>query len=264
MIWRAVSALIALLVLSSVPALAASDRWSKTFELAGQAKLRVDTSDASIRIDSWDKNLIEATITTRNWGIGNGGIKIEDHQSGDSVDIQVRFPHRWVSIGGRSVQIEIRAPKKSILNLHTGDGGIDVNEVGGDITADTGDGHIHIQGADGNLRATTGDGHIQVSGRLDSLYLKTGDGHIEASALPGSSMSGAWALISGDGSVTLRLPEAFTADVEIHTSDGHVDLGFPVAITGRMGSHDIKGKINGGGGLLSMRTGDGSIHIEKL
>jgi len=77
-------------------------------------------------------------------------------------------------------------------------------------------------------------------------------------------MAGDWALRSGDGSVTLRLPEAFAADLEIHTSDGHIDLGFPITVTGRMGSHEIKGKINGGGGLLSMRTGDGSIHVQKL
>jgi DUF4097 and DUF4098 domain-containing protein YvlB len=264
MMWRLISAVFVLLVFSAAPALADSDHWSKTFEIAGQASLHVDSSDASIRIEPWEKNQVEATITSRGWGMGNNGIKVEDHQAGDSVDIRVRFPHHWVSIGDRSVKIEIRAPKRTVLNLHTGDGGIDVNGIVGDITADTGDGHIHIQDADGSLHATTGDGKIEARGRFDALYLKTGDGHIEASALSGSRMSGAWSLKTGDGSVTLRLPEAFAADVEIHTNDGHIDLGFPVEISGRMGSHEIKGKINGGGGLLSMRTGDGSIHVEKL
>jgi len=264
MIGRAVPALFALLVLSSVPALADTDHWSKSYQIEGQAKLHIDSSDASIRIDPSDKNQIEATITTRGWGIGNGGIKIEDHQSGDSVDIQVRFPHHWIGVGNRSVHIEIRAPRTTLLNLRTGDGGIDINGISGDITADTGDGHIDIQDADGTLHATTGDGHIRVRGRFDGLCLKTGDGHIEASALAGSRMSGAWALKSGDGSVTLRLPEAFAADLDIHTSDGHIDLGFPVTITGRMGSHEIRGRLNGGGGVLSVRTGDGSIHVDKL
>jgi len=264
MIRRAVSALFALLVLSAVPALADSDHWSKTYPIEAQARLHIETSDASIRVDASDNNQIEAVITTRGWGIGTNGIRIEEHQTGDSVDIQVRFPHHWVSIGNRNVKIEIRAPRTTVLNLHTGDGGIDVNRITGDITADTGDGHINVQDANGNLHATTGDGHITVRGRFDGLYLKTGDGHIDASALSGSRMSGEWALKSGDGSVRLKLPEAFAADLEIHTSDGHIDLGFPITITGRMGSHDIRGKINGGGGLLSMRTGDGSIHIERL
>jgi len=264
MIRRGVAALFVLLGLSAVPALADSNHWSRTYQIDGQANLHIDSSDANIRIDATDNSQIEATITTRGWGIGNDGIQIKDRQTGDSVDIQVRFPHHWLGIGNRSVQIEIRAPRTSVLNLHTGDGGIDVNGIVGDITADTGDGHIDIKGADGRLRATTGDGHIKVRGRFDGLYLKTGDGHIEAFVLSGSKMAGDWALRSGDGSVTLRLPEAFAADLEIHTSDGHIDLGFPITVTGRMGSHEIKGKINGGGGLLSMRTGDGSIHVQKL
>jgi DUF4097 and DUF4098 domain-containing protein YvlB len=180
------------------------------------------------------------------------------------VDIQVRFPRHLISIGNRNVQIEIRAPRTAVLNLHTGDGGIDVSGITGNITADTGDGHIKVLDANGNLHATTGDGHIQVSGRFDALYLKTGDGHIEATAQSGSTMSGAWALRSGDGSVTLRLPDAFAADLDIHTSDGHIDVGFPITMAGRMDSHEIKGKLNGGGGLLSLRTGDGSIHLERF
>jgi len=264
MIGKAILPLFALLALSAVPALADSNQWSKNYEVRGQANLRVDTSDANIRIDPSDANQISATVTTRGWGIGTNGITIEEHQNGDSVDIQVRFPHHWMSIGNRNVLIEIRAPRTSALNLHTGDGAIDVTGIIGDITADTGDGHIKVLDANGNLRATTGDGHIQVRGRFDALYLKTGDGRIDATAQSGSTLSGAWALRSGDGSVTLRLPDAFAADLDIHTSDGHINLGFPITMTGRMDSHEIKGKLNGGGGLLSLRTGDGSIHVERF
>jgi DUF4097 and DUF4098 domain-containing protein YvlB len=264
MLWKAIPAIFGLLAFCAVPALADSNRWSKNYEIGGQAILRVDTSDANIRIDPSDVNQIQATITTRGWGIGTNGITIEDHQSGNSVDIQVRFPHRWISIGSRNVQIEIRTPRTTVLNLHTGDGGIDVNGITGDITADTGDGHIDVMDANGNLRATTGDGHIKVNGRFDALYLKTGDGHIEATAQSGSTMSGSWAVRTGDGSVMLRLPQAFAADLDIHTSDGHIDLGFPITITGRMDPHQVKGKLNGGGGLLSLKTGDGSIHVERF
>src|SRR5215475_5094171 len=129
MIRRAVSALFALLVLSAVPALADSDHWSKNYPIEAQARLHIETSDASIRVDASDNNQIEAVITTRGWGIGTNGIRIEEHQTGDSVDIQVRFPHHWVSIGNRNVKIEIRAPRTTVLNLHTGDGGIDVNRI---------------------------------------------------------------------------------------------------------------------------------------
>ena len=45
-------------------------------------------------------------------------------------------------------------------------------------------------------------------------------------------------------------------------STAHVDL--PVAVEGRLGEKNIHGKINGGGNLLTVHTGDGSIEIEKL
>src|SRR5215472_16434721 len=150
MLWKAVP-LFTLLAFFAAPALADSNQWSKNYEIRGHANLRVDTSDANIRIDP--------SVTNRGWGIGTNGIMIEDHQNGDSVDIQVRFPHHWISIGNRNVQIEIRAPRTAVLNLHTGDGGIDVNGITGHITADTGDGHISVLDANGNLHATTGDGH---------------------------------------------------------------------------------------------------------
>lgn len=120
-----------------------------------------------------------------------------------------------------------------------------------------------IEGVDGRLRARTGDGHIRAAGRFDSLDLNTGDGRIDARALPGSTAASNWSIRTGDGSVTLELPSTFAADVDLHTSDGHITLDLPVTVEGRLGERNIRGKINGGGNLLTVHTGDGSIRIEK-
>ena len=69
---------------------------------------------------------------------------------------------------------------------------------------------------------------------------------------------------TGDGDLTLRIQETIAADVELKTSDGHIDLEIPVTVLGRAGKRDIRGRINGGGKLLSLKTGDGSIRLEKL
>ncbi|HTZ98284.1 MAG TPA: DUF4097 family beta strand repeat-containing protein [Terriglobales bacterium] len=261
---RRVALAILALGLMAVP-FARADEWSKTYTISGKPDLHVDTSDANLRVDTWDKNTIEVHVTTKRYKIGEGGIKIIEHQNGDSVDLEVRYPHHVFTIefGNSRVDVEIHMPREGQMNLHTGDGSIEVANFKGNMDLESGDGHQEITSADGTLRAKTGDGHITVSGRFDGLELTTGDGRIEARALPGSAMTSSWTLHTGDGSVRLQLPDNFAADVDLHTSDGHINLDFPITVEGRLGEKNIHGKINGGGNLLTVHTGDGSIEIEK-
>jgi hypothetical protein len=259
-------ALLALgLCLALAPA-ARADQWSKTFTITGKPELRVETSDANITVDTWDRNTIEATVTTDRYKIGEGGIRIYDHQTGDSVELEVRFPHAITFFGlnhGR-VNIQVHMPRQGRVNLHTGDGSIRLSDLKGEAELETGDGQQEIQGVDGTLRAHTGDGHISAAGRFDGLQLTTGDGRIDARALAGSTAGSSWTLHTGDGSVVLELPENFAADLNLHTGDGHITLELPVAVEGRIGGNTIRGKLNGGGNPVTVRTGDGSIRLGKL
>ena len=245
--------------------LAPAEEWSKTFTITGKPDLRVETSDANIHVETWDQNTIEARVTTERYKIGEGGIKVYDHQSGDSVELEVRFPHQVISfsLSGHRVDIEIHMPRQGRVNLHTGDGHIRLSNFKGDMELRSGDGHQDIDTVDGTLRARAGDGHIRAAGRFDGLAITTGDGHIEARALAGSTAGSSWDLHAGDGSVTLQLPANFAADVDLHTGDGHISLDLPVTVEGQLGKKNIHGKLNGGGNLLTIHTGDGSIRLEK-
>ena len=245
--------------------LARAEEWSKTFTITGKPDLRVETSDANIRVDTWDENKIEARVTTERYKIGEGGIKIYDHQTGDSVQLEVRFPHLnfVVQVGTHRVDIEIHMPREGRVNLRTGDGHIRLGNFKGNMELESSDGHQDIDSVDGALRAHAGDGHIRAAGRFDALQISTGDGRIEAHALAGSTMGSSWDLHAGDGSVTLQLPANFAADVDLHTGDGHITLELPVTVEGQLGKKNIHGKLNGGGNVLTIRTGDGSIRLEK-
>jgi len=245
--------------------LARAEEWSKTFTITGKPDLRVETSDANIRVDTWDENKIEARVTTERYKIGEGGIKIYDHQTGDSVQLEVRFPHHnfVVQVGTHRVDIEIHMPREGRVNLRTGDGHIRLGNFKGNMELESSDGHQDIDSVDGALRAHAGDGHIRAAGRFDALQISTGDGRIEAHALAGSTMGSSWDLHAGDGSVTLQSPANFAADVDLHTGDGHITLELPVTVEGQLGKKNIHGKLNGGGNVLTIRTGDGSIRLEK-
>lgn len=251
----------------AIAPLARADEWSKTYSITGKPDLRVETSDADIRVDTWDQNTIEARVTSEHYKIGEHGLKIEEHQSGDSVELVVRFAHDihlfTFNMHSYRVNIEIHMPREGRVNLHTGDGSIGLAHFKGEMDLQTGDGHQDIDSVDGTLRARSGDGHITAAGRFDVLELDTGDGRIEARALSGSAMTSSWTLHTGDGSVDLQLPANFAADVDLHTGDGHVTVDLPVTVEGRLGGNNVHGKINGGGNLLTVRTGDGSIRLQK-
>ncbi|MGA8212786.1 MAG: DUF4097 family beta strand repeat-containing protein [Candidatus Sulfotelmatobacter sp.] len=252
---------------AAVPAQA--DEWSKTYTLNGEPDLRVETSDADIHVSTWEQNTIEARVTTMRYKIGDNGIRIEEHQTGDVVEIDVRYPRPhgitidWGNSGSHRVDIYLHMPRQGRVDLRTGDGKIEIVNFKGEMQLRSGDGSQEIDGVDGKLRAIAGDGHIRANGRFDELELKTGDGSMDARVTAGSSLATGWRLESGDGTVTLEVPENLSADVDLHTGDGHIDLDMPVTTEGKIREGEVRGKLNGGGNLLVIHTGDGSIRLQK-
>jgi hypothetical protein len=262
-IQRALLFVVALSVAAVLPARA--DEWSKTYNLTGKPDLRIETSDANIRVTTGDQQTIAAKVITARYKIGEGGIRVDERQTGNSVEIEVHYPHHAFNIewGQHRVDIIIQMPREGNIDLRTGDGKIEVAGLKGAMDLHTGDGSENLDSVEGKLHATTGDGHIQANGRFDELELKTGDGHVDVSARRGSTLGAPWRLETGDGSVSLELPADLSADVDLHTSDGHIDLDMPVTTEGKIRQNEIHGKLNGGGSLLTIRTGDGSIRLKK-
>ncbi|HEY3975518.1 MAG TPA: DUF4097 family beta strand repeat-containing protein [Candidatus Sulfotelmatobacter sp.] len=260
---RLLLAVVAVAIVTNLPAYA--DEWSKTYTLSGKPDLRIDTSDANIRVTTWDQNTIEAKVITSHYKIGDGGIRVEEHQTGDSVDIEVRYPHHGLTIdwGQHRVDIVIQMPREGRVDLKTGDGKIDLAGLKGEMELHSGDGSENLEDVDGKLHASTGDGHITARGRFDELEVKTGDGHLEVRATQGSTLASGWRLETGDGNVSLEISPELTADVSLHTSDGHIDLDMPITTEGAIRQNEVHGKLNGGGNQLTIRTGDGSIHLRK-
>lgn len=261
---RIVFSLLTLTLAASLPAFA--DEWSKTYNLSGKPDLKIETSDANIRVTTWDQNTIEAKVITTRYKIGEDGIRIEEHQSGDQVELDVRYPHHEFNIGwsNHRVDIIVQMPREAKVNFRTGDGGIEIDGLKGELDLHSGDGSERLENVEGKLRASTSDGHIHANGRFNELDLKTGDGHLDVQVNSGSTMSSPWRLETGDGNISLAIPADLAADVDLHTGDGHIDLENVSITTGEMvRQNSLRGKLNGGGSLLTVHTGDGSIHLRK-
>jgi len=263
---------------------AGADDWSHQYAVKGRPELRLSTDDGSVRVEVGTGSQIEASVTTEGYKIAPGEVTIHESQSGDQVTIEVRVPqqHHSFEHGRRSVKLVVRVPPAADLDVRTGDGSVDVEPITGKIVISTGDGSITVAGLhgevklhtgdgsikatglEGRLRADTGDGHMNVRGRFDALDLRTGDGSIAAEVEQGSKVAEAWSLSSGDGGITLGLPEDLGAELEAHAGDGSVTVDAPVTVTGTVSESAVRGTLAGGGGLLRVHTGDGSIHVKRL
>ncbi len=279
-----------ILTLMTVAATAATparaDDWSKSYQISGRADLRVSTDDGDVTIIGSNQKQIDAHVITEGYKIGSSDVRIEESQNGDQVVISVKIPHfGWSFFGShrKSVKIELHVPRdldvdvetsdgnvvaqnlSGHLHFSTGDGNITATETHGDIRMHTGDGRIEGAGFDGTLDANTGDGNMHIAGRFDSLSLKTGDGNIEAQVANGSKVASTWTIRSGDGHIHMRIASDLNANVEARTGDGSITLDVPnFAVSGSLSHSSVHGKLNAGGGMLSVSSGDGSIHLEKL
>ena len=256
---------ILLLCVFSFGLFASADEWSKSYQVGNNPSLRVDTNDAAIEVTRGVSNTIAAHIVADGYSVGNSGVRVTERQEGDKVELQVHVPNQWGIHFNmhQGVRVEVQVPPLVALDLHSGDGHILVNGVTGQARLDTGDGHITVQNFTGNLRGHTGDGHMSIDGSFSDLELRTGDGHINLVVHPGSKMANGWLVHTSDGRVEAKLPEDLACELYAHTGDGHIQLDMPVTVSGSIERTRVRGKLNGGGPLLEITTGDGSIRIGK-
>jgi putative adhesin len=257
-----------------------ADDWSKTYPISKRADLQVQTDDGSVSVVTGNQNQIVAKVTTEGYKIGPNDVRIEESQTGDRVTLSVKTPHMNWS-GHRSLHVTVTVPRDLDLELSTGDGGVDLQPVGGrihvrtgdgsiradglhgDVSLHTGDGGIDAHNLDGTLVADSGDGSIHIGGRFDGLSINTGDGGVDADAAAGSKMTSAWTLHSGDGSISLSVPQDLKAYVDLKTGDGSIKVDMPLTIEGTVDHSHVHGNLNGGGSELKITSGDGPIHLMK-
>jgi len=264
-------------------AMGRAEEVAKTYPVSGHVKMRVETDDGAVRVSTGDIKQVEIRVVYSGYKLDKD-LRVNMEQNGDTVEVLAKTSGGWGWHWGANhtaLRVEVHMPKDADLYARTGDGSVEADSISGNVDVTTGDGHITVQGAKGNIRfhtgdghieargldgsvdASSGDGHINVEGRFDSLRIKTGDGSVTARAGAGSKMASSWDIHTGDGSVDLVIPGDLQANIDASTHDGHISLGLPVTVEGTFSSSKISGTLNGGGNTQTIRTGDGSSHVNK-
>lgn len=231
---------------------------------------------------------------------GNRGRKVKIRSSGAGLDahadLDIRMPagrtllvylavgevkvtnvdgNLTVDVG--SADINASGTRGSLV-LDTGSGDVTLDGATGDIVLDTGSGDVDVRRvSEGDLLVDTGSGDVtgeDVS--VGALNVDTGSGDVTLGAVSGSEVlvdtgSGEVTLAfqvgptdlsvdTGSGDVELKLPSAWTGEVEFDTSSGDIHSDFKVTVV-EMDEDYLRGRIGEGGGSLSVDTGSGDIRL---
>ena len=279
-----------------------SARETKTFKVSGRPEVILDTFDGAIELHSWDRPEVEVEIEKRAMEQSLlDEIKIETQQKGDTVTVKVTGPdrahYRGITVGvhvSPTARLRVAVPRNSNIQANSSDGSIRAEAIegklvlttsdgtvtgtrlGGSVHVRSGDGSIRLENVTGTLDLETTDGAITLEGKPTVVKARTGDGSIRTTIEPDTTMTDNWDLTTSDGTVTLVLPGSFAAELDAETSDGVVRVSHPLLDSdidvqsrgeGREERRErrrmLRAKMGEGGRVLRIRTGDGSIRIER-
>jgi len=242
--------------------------FDRTLSVAGMVDLDVSTGSGSIAIRQGSNGRVEVhgrIYAGHDWHRSDRDAediirRIESNppieQSGQTIRIG--------RLSGRdgehniSISYEIVVPAQSNVRSHTGSGSQTIEGISGPVESGTGSGSITGRDIKGDLAANTGSGSIRVTGLRGGLQAHTGSGRIEVDG----QQTGRWDLQTGSGGIDIHLPRDAGFELNAHTGSGGVSVGYPLTMQGRIGRHDVAGKVGNGQYALNVRTGSGHVRIE--
>ena len=245
-------------------------RESNSFQVSGSPRVRVETFDGAVTVHAWDKNEVSYTAIKRAWDEKEmKGIQIQAQGGGSEVTLRSQFDksfaHSYHEHDGRvtsnssnaDVEFDVYVPRNATLFVSSGDGRLRVEGINGELELHTGDGAIDVTGSRGRLRAETGDGRIRVEDFNGDAETRTGDGRI---TLDGSFQS--LSAKTNDGTISLSVPEGSNATIETNAESVFND-GVATSETPDAENRVRRWRIGSGGKTFTLSTGDGRIIIRK-
>jgi len=158
-------------------------------------------------------------------------------QGGDTVTINSKSKSRsnwsWTGRNSNEAKYTITVPAVFNAKLETAGGGIEVDDLTGDVKSHTSGGGLHFARLRGSLNGDTSGGGIHLMGCEGKLKINTSGGGIEVSGGSGS--------LDGDtsgGSVSVK---KFSGPMHVETSGGGITIS---GATGRIEGSTSGGAIN--------------------
>ena len=200
---------------------AASDDIEQEFQVSPGGTLTLESDAGAIEIKTWDENRVRVRV--RN----PGGFEVDMDQSGNDVNVVADSSGGLFGLRRSNISFSVDVPIAYNVELNTGGGSIDVDDINGEVEADTSGGSIRVG------VVTGGDVNVDTSG--GSIDIEKVDGDVVADTSGGS-------INIGD----------VTGDVRADTSGGRITIA------------NVQGNINAdtSGGNIEVGEGGGSVQLD--
>lgn len=187
-----------------------------------------------------------------------GGV-VDAHTSGGSIKTGRLGGVANLRTSGGSIAIDGAAAK---VDARTSGGSIRVGDTDGPVEVRTSGGSISLARIRGSVVARTSGGGITIEDATGSVDASTSGGSIKAK-LSGQLNADSKLSTSGGG-ITVSIASNVAADLDARASGGGVSSDLPITVQGTMDDDELRGKINGGGPKLTLRTSGGGIKVRSL
>ncbi|MGW8370199.1 MAG: DUF4097 family beta strand repeat-containing protein [Gammaproteobacteria bacterium] len=229
---------------------------TREFTLERQESLQIDSGpNGSVSVTGWDGDEIQVVAQIRSWGRDEEAARarLAEIEIETDREIRARGPrsdNSWGIFGRRNdggwnVNFEIMAPHDTDLWIESVNGGIVVAAMRGRVDAETVNGGISVSGVSAEMRGRT------VNGGISAEFVgETIDG-------------GTFDLRTTNGGIIMRIPEDFSARLDVETVNGAINSDFPVTREGNR-RNEISATLGSGGPLIRARAVNGGVQIRRL
>ena len=230
----------------------AQDTWSRTYTVAPGGRLEVINVNGQITAEASDGATVEIRAERSASGSSDEAAKdllskIEMREEVGPERVRVETIAPRVRMGGHKITFAIKVPKGVHVDLRTVNGGVRLENVGGEVRATSTNGGVRGRVAAASLidaRTTNGGVELELTGPLAA------DGRVS--------------LTSVNGGVQLKVPQDTKAQVRARCTNGRVSVDdLPFTAEGEQNRRRLDGTLNGGGGRIDLQTTNGGVTIGR-
>ena len=225
--------------------------WHKSYTLDANGRVEIGNVNGKISVEPSEGNTVDVTAIKKARGATPEAAKaslerasiIEDVSSGRvKIDTKIARLEGIVFNGGNlQVEYRVKVPVGAEVQFKTTNGGIDVRDLKGRVTAETVNGGVTTRNVTGQLDAST------TNGGLDIDLARVSDGGVK--------------LECTNGGIKVRLPRDAKANISASITNGGIDVNDLAIEGGESSRRRLDGRLNGGGPRIQIEGTNGGIRL---
>ncbi len=278
-----------------------SQHFEKKFSVAAGGTLRVKTDIGNVRVTGGSGTEVSVVADMHGRERDLNRFRMSADQQGNDVEVRGEAEHMggsWFSgFNNFDVDIIITVPRQYNLDVKTSGGNVEVSTIAGNVEGETSGGDVAVTDVEGpvtvgtsggtvtaekvkgNARLVTSGGDVHAKAIAGDVIAKTSGGNVELDGAEGAvdartSGGNVYVRLTGKGkdlhaetsggNIDFDVPRDLAADLDLSTSGGEVTCDFPITISGKIRSDEVRGTLNGGGQRVYGHTSGGNVTVRPI